>query len=111
MADSVLYPQSLQQQATDEICQSCRQPAATRHVTLGSNIGLVIMRFPSSVSGRMCKNCIDHYFWKFTLTTLFLGWWGILSFFHTLYLLPSNVITFASTRSLPRPPRRDSIGP
>jgi hypothetical protein len=37
-----------------------------------------------------------------TLITLFCGWWGVLSFFTTLFILPSNIATYLGAMSLPR---------
>ena len=86
-------------------CQSCGIAAPTRRVKLRQNIGALVLRFPRSVEGEMCRKCIDQYFWKYTLTTLFLGWWGVISFFCTLAFIPMNIAAFVSTRSLPPPPK------
>jgi hypothetical protein len=63
---------------------------------------LVVTRLSKSISGNLCMNCVRRYFWDFTLTTLFAGWWGVISFFRTLYLLPANVIEFLTARRVLR---------
>jgi hypothetical protein len=96
-----------------DICDLCRRPAPTKAVHLGSNLGMVVIAFTETVRGHLCGNCIDRVFWRFTLKTLFLGWWGIRSFFRTPYLLISNIVELAGARKLarlrhpdPTPPRR-----
>jgi hypothetical protein len=39
-----------------------------------------------------------------TLITLFLGWWGVISFFFTLIALPMNIINYIRSRFLPKSP-------
>jgi hypothetical protein len=84
-------------------CQACGVLAATRQVTLQQNIGALVVRFPRRVQGELCRTCIDGFFWRYTLTTFFLGWWGMISFVMTPIFIISNIVTFISTRSLPRP--------
>ena len=86
-------------------CQSCGARVPTKHVTFRQNIGLLIARFPSSISGSLCRRCIDKNFWQMSLISFFLGWWGILSFFYTLVTLPMNVVTYLGCLSLPREDR------
>jgi hypothetical protein len=81
-------------------CRACGQTKPTRHVSFYQNIGLLIMRMHKSIDGQLCKSCINHYFWEFTLITLFLGWWGLISFFFTLFILPNNIIYYLTTLTL-----------
>lgn len=83
-------------------CQACGARAPTKNVSFSQNIGVVLMRFHKSISGNLCRACIDSNFWSMTLTTLFLGWWGVISFFFTLFILPMNIITYLGALSLPR---------
>ncbi len=82
-------------------CQECGEERPVKHVTLQQNIGLFVMRFPKTLSGILCRDCIGRNFWSYTLITLFLGWWGVISFFYTLFVLPTNVITYIGSRKLP----------
>lgn len=84
-------------------CQNCFRQAPVKHVVFYQNIGMLIMRMHKSIDGYLCRDCINKYFWQFTLITFFLGWWGIISFFYTLFILPNNIITFLFSLSLPRP--------
>ena len=61
------------------------------------------MRFSKNVKGHLCKDCSNKYFWSFTGTTLFLGWWGIISFIVTLFILPNNIIRYLGTLGLESP--------
>lgn len=82
-------------------CQLCGEERALKQVTLMQNVGLVVMRFPKTLSGLLCKQCITSNFWRYTLITFFFGWWGIISFFYTLIALPTNIVNFIGSRSLP----------
>lgn len=91
-------------------CQGCGSTTApTKHVSFSQNVGALVLRFSRTVSGNLCRSCIDRNFWRMTLITLFFGWWGILSFFTTLFILPSNVATYLGALSLPR--TAGAIGP
>jgi hypothetical protein len=73
------------------ICQDCGVEATTKYVEFYQNIGLLVVRFPSSIRGSICKSCIHKHFWKMTVTTLFLGWWGMISLIFTPFYLLNNV--------------------
>jgi hypothetical protein len=76
------------------ICQACGVEAPTKYVAFYKNIGALVMRFFQSVEGNLCKSCIHKYFWRFTLTDLFLGWWGVISFFITPFLILNNLARY-----------------
>lgn len=86
-------------------CEACGIAAPTRHVTFHQNVGLLILRFPSSVKGHLCGGCIDQYFWRMSVISLLFGWWGVISFFYTLVTLPMNVLTYLGAASLGRSER------
>ena len=73
------------------ICQACGVEAPTKHVAFYQNIGALIMRFSKHFEGDLCKSCIHKYFWRFTLTNAFLGWWGMISFIVTPFFILNNV--------------------
>jgi hypothetical protein len=75
-------------------CQGCGVDAETKDVTFYQNIGALVMRFPSSISGRLCKSCVHKHFWNMTLITLILGWWGIISFCLTPFFLLNNIVRY-----------------
>jgi len=84
-------------------CQSCGRVAETKHVHYRQNIGVIIMRFSKNIDAFLCRDCSNKFFWPFTLTTLFLGWWGLISFFVTLFILPSNLFQYLGTLGLKAP--------
>ena len=73
------------------ICQACGIEAPTKYIELHQNIGALVLRFHRSIKGNLCKTCIDSHFREYTLITLFLGWWGIISLFMTPVILVSNI--------------------
>jgi hypothetical protein len=82
-------------------CQACQRRAPTKEVSFSSNIGLLILRIPRTIRGQLCRRCISKYFWEYTLTTTFLGWWGVISFFYSLVTIPMNIGTFLGARDVP----------
>jgi hypothetical protein len=65
------------------------------------NVGVIVVRFPRTVRGLLCKRCISQYFWRMTAITFFFGWWGVISFFYSLVSIPMNVVNFLGASSLP----------
>jgi len=84
-------------------CALCGVAGPTKYVELYQNIGMVIARRTISVKQHLCRNCIDRCFRSFTLTTLFLGWWGTVSLFITPLILVNNCVRFFMALSLERP--------
>jgi hypothetical protein len=82
-------------------CQLCGRHAPTKHVTFMQNIGMLVVRFPKTMRGHLCRTCIGRTFQSYTLTTLFLGWWGIISFFYSLVSIPQNIVQYMGARHLP----------
>ena len=76
------------------ICEACGVEAPTRYVAFYQNIGLLVMRLSRSVEGNLCKSCIHSSFWKFTLTTLLLGPWGIISLIVSPFFILNNVVRY-----------------
>jgi hypothetical protein len=80
-------------------CQSCGANAPTARVEFHQNIGALVMRFHKSFKGEACPACARKHFWEMTLTTLVGGWWGVISFFLTPFLLLNNVIQYLGYRA------------
>jgi hypothetical protein len=87
------------------ICQDCLALTETRYVEMQQNIGLLVMRLYSSVEGHLCRNCISQRFWSMSGITLVLGWWGVISFFFTPYILISNLVQYLRSLKMRRFPR------
>jgi hypothetical protein len=80
--------------STESRCQSCGALGPTGPVEYHQNIGLIVMRLHRSLKGSVCPKCSSKHFWQMTLATLVGGWWGIISFFVTPFILLTNVIQF-----------------
>ena len=76
------------------VCDNCHIEAQTTYVVFHRNIGLLYARHHETIAGNLCKSCINKYFWKYTPVTLVLGWWGVISFFATLFYIPNNIIQY-----------------
>src|SRR5262245_8012303 len=72
-------------------CQACGNEAPTHHIAYYQIVGLLIAHQVSWIKGELCRPCINRYFWKFSATTFFLGWWGVRSFFLTPLILLHNL--------------------
>ena len=84
------------------MCQSCRAIAPTRKILFFQHIGAVVLMFNKHIRAELCRKCIDHFFKQYTLTTLLLGWWGVISFFLTPCFLVNNTVRYLCTRDLAR---------
>jgi len=87
----------------DNSCQICGIYGPVKYTEFYENIGMLIQRRYQSVKGKLCKNCINKTFWRFTLTTLFLGWWGTISFFVTPIYIVNNIIRYLMSLGLKKP--------
>lgn len=86
-------------------CHICGRTSPLKRVKLLQNIGLFLVRKTRTIEGSLCKECINKYFAQFTITTLLLGWWGVVSFFVTPFYLLNNLKTFLSSTKLRSEPR------
>lgn len=84
-------------------CQACGVEGPTKYVELYQNIGMLFARRTLHIKGNLCRPCIGRYFRSYTLTTLFLGWWGFISFVMTPFILINNVVRYLGALSLPMP--------
>jgi hypothetical protein len=82
------------------VCQNCFREAETKKVKIYRNIGAIVLRFPGHIEGNLCKDCINKYFWKYSLICFFLGWWGIISFFTNIYFLINNLVVFIQSMQM-----------
>ena len=88
------------QNNTQTLCQVCGAKAPVKYNEFYANIGMLFTRRQMHIKGNMCKNCINKYFWNYTLTNLFLGWWGIISFFATCFFMLNNIFRYLSSLTL-----------
>jgi hypothetical protein len=90
-------------ESSKEYCESCGLSAETKYVEFHENIGMILMRQHHSVKGKFCKSCIDYYFWNLTGKTMLLGWWGIISFIVTPFILLNNLLRFIFSMNMKKP--------
>ena len=98
---SPFRPMASQPATVADHCDTCRRHAPTKQVTFMQNIGCIVIRFPKTIRGNLCRLCISRFFWRYTLITFFFGWWGVISFFYSLVSIPTNIVGFIGARSLP----------
>jgi len=67
------------------------------------------VRFPKTLSGLLCRDCISSKFWSFTLITLLLGWWGVISFFVNIGSLLGNLGAWSKFHSLAAPDEAHTV--
>jgi hypothetical protein len=90
--------------AGEGYCDACRRVAPLRHAHFMQNIGAVVLRFPRTIDGNLCKHCIDKYFFRFTGVTMLLGWFGVISFFYSAFSIPSNIVNWTRSFGMRAPP-------
>ena len=49
------------------------------YASFHQNIGTLVMRFGKSIEGNMCSSCLSNNFWSYTLITVAVGWFGLIS--------------------------------
>jgi hypothetical protein len=84
-------------------CTVCDVEDPTLFVCFRQNIGMLFLRTTTKIEGELCRPCINMYFRSYTLTTLFLGWWGVPAFVITPAFLVSNVVQYFYALGLPEP--------
>lgn len=97
--------------STMPVCESCGVPAETRYAVFYQLIGMIILQRRSSIKGKLCKACIDYYFWNFTGKTILFGWWGFKSFIMTPFILIVNIYRYLITRGMKPPVLRITPNP
>ena len=90
-------------------CESCGTLGPVGRIELHQNIGALVVRFHKSVKGNVCPACAKKHFQELTLITLVGGWWGVISFIMTPFILVNNVLQYLSYKpggpiGMPVPP-------
>ncbi|MGH9763595.1 MAG: hypothetical protein ACREDR_32705 [Blastocatellia bacterium] len=79
-------------------CDSCGVRAPTKYAAFHQHIGAVVLMFHQRYRGNLCRECINTIFRRTTLTTLGLGWWGMISVIVTPFVLIHNVVRYLMVR-------------
>jgi hypothetical protein len=74
-------------------------------VSLHQNVGMLVARRSTQVSGMLCKVCLQRKALAMTGTTLVAGWWGSISFFVTPLMILNNLTYLAMSLGMPPPLR------
>ncbi|GJM19540.1 MAG: hypothetical protein DHS20C14_17530 [Phycisphaeraceae bacterium] len=77
-------------------CGYCGREADTAPFMQRRQIGLIVVRLYAEDGRRACAPCARRHFLSMTGTTLVAGWWGLISFFVTPYVLISNTAAYLS---------------
>ena len=86
------------QMAPVPACQACHGPGPVAHAVFRRNIGALIARFEKRIEGRMCGACLGKSFWSYTLTTVAVGWLGMISLIVAPIYVIANIVSY--TRAL-----------
>lgn len=82
-------------------CDACGTYAPVQHATYHQNTGMLVMRRHKQAGGAFCRSCHLRIFWRLTLHTATLGWWGTISFVLTPLFLINNIALFTASQTLP----------
>lgn len=84
-------------------CTVCGVEGPTKNVKFYQNIGMLVTRQWTKVEGDLCRPCIRRYFRAYTITTLMIGWWGVVSLIVTPFILLNNIVGYLGAIGLPEP--------
>jgi len=90
-------------------CELCGAVAPTKKVLFRQNIGLFVRRLYREVDGRLCRDCIEETFWPFTGKTMLFGWFGVISFIVSPFILLFNVLQYLGALGLRRASGRTGV--
>ncbi|HVE81793.1 MAG TPA: hypothetical protein VND93_03060 [Myxococcales bacterium] len=82
-------------------CEACGLYAPVMQATYHQNTGMLVMRQHRRAQGAFCRRCHTSLFWKMTLHTTILGWWGTISLIVTPFFILNNVGLFLAAQTLP----------
>ena len=73
------------------ICGECREWTPCKKTTVMYVRGFLMTIWYGQVDTYLCRRCFNRVFVEFTFSTIFLGWWSLLSIFVTPIVLANNV--------------------
>jgi len=75
-------------------CEKCQRIRPVKKLYFGYIMGFIVLGYGNVSSGHICAECAENLFWKYTAITLWLGWWGLRTFFMPIILIPANIINY-----------------
>jgi hypothetical protein len=87
-------PVKINHDSLGEVCEVCGKSGELKYVVFYENRGAIVMRYHREIKGKLCADCINKYFWKFTLTTLLIGWLGVISLIVAPIYIINNVARY-----------------
>jgi hypothetical protein len=82
-------------------CDFCGERAPLASVHFRQNTGMLVIRHSREWAGEACRDCGKQWFWKSTVHTFFLGWWGTISFVVTPIFIVLNIVSLVRALRLP----------
>lgn len=83
-------------------CDSCgRSPAVP--ITVRRHVGLIVLQQFITMRVNACRSCGRSLVRRYTLQTLWQGWWGLISFFFNWFVLAANALAWRRASSLQSP--------
>lgn len=81
-------------------CEFCGVRAPVAAVHYRQNTGMLVVRQSREWAGNACRDCGKSWFWKASIHTFFLGWWGTISFVLTPIFLIANIYNYVGVLRL-----------
>lgn len=88
---------------THGLCQRCGAVAPLKYIEFHRHVGMLVLMHHTTTRAHLCRNCIGAVYWSHTGVTALAGWWGIISFFVTPFVLIYNTIKYLMALSLAAP--------
>jgi hypothetical protein len=82
-------------------CEACGTYGPVQQATYHQNTGMLFMRQHKQAGGAFCRRCHFRIFWRLTLHTAVLGWWGTISFVLTPLFILNNTGLFIASQTMP----------
>ena len=82
------------------VCQKCGVEAPVKYVAFHRHVGMLVLMHHTTTKAHLCRNCTTSTYLSHTGITAVAGWWGILSFFITPFVLLYNTFQYLKASSL-----------
>jgi hypothetical protein len=82
-------------------CEACGAYGALMAGSYHQNTGMLVMRQHRQAKGSFCRTCHFRFYWRMTLHTAVLGWWGTISLVLAPLFILNNTGHFLVSQTLP----------